>query len=178
MKRETRRLIVYGTVFSVASFGVAAAMSLSAGLFAVSGPVGVFLDPVLNLTIPLLLVSIGFQVINARGGPIVMGLVSAALFAVAFLPFLSITNLVVGTAVEGSSRVLGYRGRRAVVINTALAGGLEGILSVVLGALFIGYVLQPDLALLFTAVYFVESTVVGFAGSSLGSYLIKSGVLK
>lgn len=116
--------------------------------------------------------------INARGGPIVMGLVSAALFAVAFLPFLSITNLVVGTAVEGSSRVLGYRGRRAVVINTALAGGLEGILSVVLGALFIGYVLQPDLALLFTAVYFVESTVVGFAGSSLGSYLIKSGVLK
>lgn len=44
MKRETRRLIVYGTVFSVASFGVAAAMSLSAGLFAVSGPVGVFLD--------------------------------------------------------------------------------------------------------------------------------------
>jgi hypothetical protein len=178
MKRETRRLVVYSTVFSIASFGVAAAMSLSAGLFAVGGPVGVFLDPVINLTVPLLLISIGFQVINSKGGPLLMGLISAALFAVAFLPFLALTNVVVGLAVEGSSRILGYRGMRAVVVNTALAGGLEGIVSVLLGALFVGYLINATLALIFTVAYFAESSVIGIMSQSLGSYLLKSGVLK
>lgn len=134
-------MLIYASIYSVASFGVAAVMSLSLSLYALS----VFLDPILTLTIPLIIISVGIQAINKRNGPLLVGLISALLYGLFFLLFLSATFLVVGIVVELVSRKVGYRGFKAVMINTTLAGGLAGVLSVLFGFLFIGVPVLNDL---------------------------------
>lgn len=172
-----RRLLIYSSIFSVASFGVAAVMSLSLSLYALS----VFLDPILTLTIPLIIISVGIQLINQKNGPLLVGLISAILCGVFFLLFLSATFLVVGLVVEVVSRKVGYRGFRAVMINTTLAGGLAGVLSVIFGFIFLGIPNIHDLPLLtlvFSLLYFGESAVMGIISNNIGRFLIKSGVIK
>ncbi|MCG3109369.1 hypothetical protein L3N51_01660 [Metallosphaera sp. J1] len=172
-----RRLLIYSSIFSVASFGVAAVMSLSLSLYALS----VFLDPILTLTIPLIIISVGIQLINQKNGPLLVGLISAILYGVFFLLFLSATFLVVGLVVEVVSRKVGYRGFRAVMINTTLAGGLAGVLSVIFGFIFLGIPNIHDLPLLtlvFSLLYFGESAVMGIISNNIGRFLIKSGVIK
>ncbi|MEL9970461.1 MAG: hypothetical protein QXR57_00605 [Metallosphaera sp.] len=172
-----RKSVIYASVFSVASFGVAAAMSLSASLYVLS----VFLDPVLTLTIPLIIISIAIQAINQKNGPLLVGLINSILYAVFFLFFLSVTFLVVGIVVEMVSRKIGYRGLSAVVINTTLAGGLAGVLSVLFGFIFLGIPKIQDLSMLlvvFSIIYFLESAIMGIISNSLGKFLINSGVIK
>jgi hypothetical protein len=79
---------------------------------------------------------------------------------------------------------VGFRGLRAVLVNTTIVGGLVGILSVVFGILMVGlYGAIPfhDLVLayvIFTVIYFVESAIMGLISFKIGDYLIKSGVIK
>ncbi|MCH1770935.1 MULTISPECIES: hypothetical protein [Metallosphaera] len=172
-----RRLLIYSSIFSVASFGVAAVMSLSLSLYALS----VFLDPILTLTIPLIIISVGIQLINEKNGPLLVGLISALLYGLFFLLFLSATFLVVGVVVEAVSRKVGYRGFKAVMVNTTLAGGLAGVLSVVFGFIFLGIPAIHELPLLtlaFSLLYFGESAIMGVISNNIGKFLIKSGVIK
>ncbi|MCY0851030.1 hypothetical protein [Sulfuracidifex metallicus] len=172
-----RRLLIYSSIFSVASFGVAAVMSLSLSLYALS----VFLDPILTLTIPLIIISVGIQLINQKNGPLLVGLISALLYGIFFLLFLSATFLVVGLVVEAISRKVGYRGFKAVMINTTLAGGLAGVLSVIFGFILLGIPSVHDLPILtlaFSLLYFGESAVMGVISNNIGKFLIKSGVIK
>jgi len=173
-----RRGVIYAAVFSVASFGVAAAMSLSLSLYALS----VFLDPILTLTIPLIIISVGIQAINQKNGPLLVGIISAVLYAIFSLFFLTVSFLIAGIIVEMVSRILGYRGLKAVMVNTTLAGGLVGVLSVVFGFLFLGLPKGiTDLAILtalFSLVYFTESAVMGVISHYLGKFLLRSGVMK
>lgn len=173
-----RRSVIYAAVFSVASFGVAAAMSLSLSLYALS----VFLDPVLTLTVPLVIISIGIQAINQRNGPLLVGVISAVLYALFSLFFLTVSFLVAGIIVEAVSRVVGYRSLKAVVINTTLAGGLVGVLSVIFGFLFLGLPTGvKDISILttiFGLIYFIESAAMGFISHYLGRFLLRSGVMK
>ncbi|MEM2663311.1 MAG: hypothetical protein QW665_08635 [Metallosphaera sp.] len=172
-----RRLLIYSSIFSVASFGVAAVMSLSLSLYALS----VFLDPILTLTIPLIIISVGIQLINEKNGPLLVGLISALLYGLFFLLFLSATFLVVGVVVEAVSRKVGYRGFKAVMVNTTLAGGLAGVLSVVFGFIFLGIPAIHELPLLtlaFSLLDFGESAIMGVISNNIGKFLIKSGVIK
>ncbi|QKQ99952.1 hypothetical protein GWK48_05780 [Metallosphaera tengchongensis] len=172
------KLLIYASIFSVASFGVAAVMSLSLSLYALS----VFLDPVLTLTIPLIIISIGIQIMNRKNGPILVGVISSILYGLFGLFFLAATFLVTGVVVELVSRIVGYRGFRAVLINTTLAGGLAGVLSVLFGFMFLGVPAKINdialLTLIFSIIYFGESAVMGIISNKLGNFLLKSGVAK
>ncbi len=177
-KTIDKRTVIYAAIFSVASFAVAAAMALGFGVYAVS-VFGAFLDPIVTLTIPLIIISVGIQAINRKYGILLISLISAVLYLI--LPFLSVTFLVAGPIVELVSWSVGYRGFKAVMVNTTLAGGLIGFLSVLFGFLFLGvpHIVNLDMYLLiFGAIYFVESSIMGIASYYIGSYLIRSGVLR
>ncbi|AAK40514.1 hypothetical protein SULI_05840 [Saccharolobus solfataricus] len=173
-----RRAVIYAAVFSIASYAVAAGLALSTGLFAVN----IFADPILNLTVPLILLSIGIQVINRKLGPIFIGLISAGLYAVSFLPFIAIPLIIIALIVEGVTRVMGYRSLKAVITYTAIAGGLEGVLSTLL-ALYMVKVPAPVItsAYIWTGVavgMFAESALMGLISFYIVSYLIRAGVIK
>ncbi len=173
-----RRTAIYAAVFSVASYAIAAAMALGVGAYTV-GVLGPFLDPVVTLTVPLILISIGIQAINRKFGILLIALISAVLYVI--VPFLSVTFLVAGPIVELVSWGVGYRSFKAVMVNTTLAGWLIGFLSVLFGFLFLGVPHIPHLVeylLLFAVVYLVESAVMGYISYYIGSYLVKSGVLR
>jgi len=172
-----KKTLIYAAIFAVASYAVSAALALSIGAYAI-GILGYFLDPVVTLTVPLIIISVGIQAINKKFGPYLISLISAVLYII--LPFLAITFLVAGPVIEGVSRLVGYRSFRAVMIYTTLAGGLVGILSVIFGFILLGFPHIPNLALYlvgFSVLYFVESGIMGLLSYYLGSYLIKSVVL-
>ncbi|BCU70838.1 SPW repeat protein [Stygiolobus caldivivus] len=175
-----RRTAIYGIVFSVASYASAAVLALSVGAYALSS----FLDPLVTLTVPLILISIGLQAMNKKFSVIFLTLVNAVLYALTGLLFMVPTLVVAGVIDELVSWVVGYRGLKAVMTNTTIVGGLVGILSVVFGILMVGlYGTIPfnDLLIayaVFTVIYFVESAVMGLISFKIGDYLIKSGVIK
>ncbi|WP_338599752.1 hypothetical protein V6M85_10580 [Sulfolobus tengchongensis] len=173
-----KRALVYAVVFSIASYAVAAGFSLSTALYAIS----IFADPLLNLTVPLILLSVGIQVINRKLGPILIGLISAGLYAVSFLPFIAIPLIIISFIVEGITRIMGYRSLKAVVTYTSIAGGLEGVLSTIL-ALYMVKVPAPIVTspYIWTAVsigMFIESALMGLIAFYIVSYLIKIGVIR
>ncbi|EZQ11070.1 MULTISPECIES: hypothetical protein [Acidianus] len=175
----SRRTIIYAVIFSVASYAVAAGLALAFAAYAIS----VFTDPIVTLTIPLIIISIGVQAINKKNGPLLILLISALLYLVSGLIFLVPTFMIAGIVVELVSRLIGYRSFKAVMINTILAGSLAGIFSVVFGVLFIPPKALPFstfviLLSAFSGIYLVESTIMGGISYYLGSYLIKSGVIK
>jgi hypothetical protein len=173
-----RRAVVYAAVFSVASYAVAAGMVLGTSSFALS----IFADPFLTLTVPLILISVGIQVVNSRYGPGLIALFSSLLYAATGVLFLLPTFLVAGAVDEAVSRIVGYRGFRAVMVNTTLVGTLVGVLSVIFGILMLGVPTGThDLSLYMTAFslgYLGESALMGYLSHLLGSYLIKSGVIR
>ncbi|MEJ2769905.1 MULTISPECIES: SPW repeat protein [unclassified Stygiolobus] len=175
-----RRTIIYGVVFSIASYASAAVLALSLGAYALSS----FLDPIVTLTIPLILISVGLQAMNKKFSVIFLTLFNALLYAVSGLLFMVPTLVIAGIIDEFVSWVVGFRGLRAVLVNTTIVGGLVGILSVVFGILMVGlYGAIPfhDLVLayvIFTVIYFVESAIMGLISFKIGDYLIKSGVIK
>lgn len=173
----SRRQIIYAAIFSVASYAVAAGLALGIGAYAFS----IFTDPIVTLTIPLIIVSVGIQAINSRYGPLLILAISAVLYGASGLIFLLPTLIIAGLVVEGVSRIIGYRGFRAVLINTTLAGGLTGFFSVVFGVLMIPSSLSTftytGLAV-FSAIYFVESAIMGIISYYIGSFLIRSGILR
>lgn len=171
-----RRQIIYAAIFSVASYAVAAGLALGTASYALS----IFADPIVTLTIPLIIISIGIQAINSKYGPLIILLISAALYGISGLIFLLPALLIAGVVVEGISRIIGYRGFKAVLINTTLAGGLVGTFSVIFGILFIPSTASQFSYLLlaiFSAVYFVESAIMGVISYYIGSFLIRSGIL-
>jgi len=175
-----RRTIIYGIVFSVASYASAAVLALGIGAYALSS----FLDPIVTLTLPLVLISVGLQAMNKRFSVLFLTLVNAVLYALTGLFFMVPTLVVAGLVDEAVSWFVGYRGLRAVLINTTLVGGLVGILSVVFGIMMIGLYGTVPLQslylayLVFTVIYFAESAVMGLIAYKLGSYLISSGIIK
>ena len=171
---EKVRLWIFAVIFSVASYVVSAGISLGTAAYAAS----IFLDPLLNLTVPLLILSVGFQAINKRGGAFAIGLISAVLFALTFLFFLMATALVAGTLTEVSTYLLGYRGMKASVLNTAVYGLGEGALSVYIGALFLHYAVPILPFIAFSLVFAALGAFVGYLGQSISSYMIKSGLMK
>ncbi|AWR96377.1 hypothetical protein DFR86_01640 [Acidianus sulfidivorans JP7] len=175
--RISRREIIYAAIFSVASYAVAAGLALSFAAYAIS----VFTDPVVTLTIPLIIASIGIQAINFKYGPLLILGISSVLYGISGLIFLLPTFLVAGVVVELVSRIIGYRGFKAVLINTTLAGGLAGVFSVVFGVLMVPANLSTFTyygLLIFTVIYFAESAIMGVISYYIGSFLIKSGILK
>ncbi|AOL16176.1 hypothetical protein BFU36_04985 [Sulfolobus sp. A20] len=173
-----KKASVYAAIFSVASYAVAAAIALSSGLYAVN----IFADPILNLTVPLLIISVGIQIINRTYGPLLIGLISAVLYTISFLPFIAIPLLLIAIIVEVITRFMGYRSLKSVIIYTTIAGGLEGILSTLL-ALYMIKVPAPVVTALYIWVgvsigMFAESALMGFIAYQISSYLIKSGIVK
>ena len=176
LSKDDKRKLIYAIVFSVASYAASAGLALGTAAYALN----IFTDPMVTLTIPLIIVAIGIQAINAKNGPILILVISALLYAISGLIFLVPTFVVAGLVVEGVSRIVGYRSFKAVMINTTLAGGLAGVFSVVFGVLFVPSTASQfalDLMLAFTGIYFVESAVMGVISYYLGNFLIKSGVL-
>ena len=175
-----RRTIIYGVVFSIASYGTAAALALGTAAYAF----GSFADPIVTLTIPLILTSIGLQAMNEKYSVLFLNLVNAVLYAVTFLFFMVPTLVIAGVVDEIISWFVGYRSFKAVMINTTVIGTITGIGSVIFGILMVGlYGAIPfhDLILayiVFTVIYLVESVIMGFISYKLGSYLIKSGIIK
>ncbi|MGC8601982.1 MAG: hypothetical protein ACP5LS_06180 [Thermoprotei archaeon] len=171
---EATRLWVFAAIFSIASYAVSAGLSLGTAAYAAS----IFLDPLVNLTLPLLILSVGFQAINKRGGALAIGIITAALFALSFMFFLTITELIAGALTEVSAYFVGYRGLKASTINTAVFGLSEGALSVEIGALFLHYAV-PALPLVAFAVAFAAlGAFIGYLGESITSYLVRSGIMK
>jgi len=166
-------------VFSIASYATAA-LALGTAAYAP----GSFTDPIVTLTIPLILISIGLQAMNEKYSVLFLALLNAALYAATFLFFMVPTLIITGVVDEMISWFVGYRSFKAVMLNTTVVGTITGIGSVVFGILMVGlYGAIPfhDLILVyivFTVIYLVESAVMGFISYKLGSYLIKSGIIK
>jgi len=175
-----RRTIIYGVVFSIASYATAAVLALGVGAYALSS----FTDPIVTLTLPLILISVGLQAMNEKYSVLFLTLVNAALYAATGLLFMVPTLVVAGVIDEVITWFIGYRSFKAVIINTTVVGTLTGIGSVIFGILMVGlYGTIPfhDLILayiVFTAIYLVESVIMGLISYKLGSYLIKSGIIK
>jgi hypothetical protein len=87
-----RRTIIYGVVFSIASYASAAVLALSIGAYALSS----FLDPIVTLTIPLILISVGLQAMNKKFSVIFLTLFNALLYAVSGLLFMVPTLVLAG----------------------------------------------------------------------------------
>lgn len=173
-----RRATIYAAIFSIASYAIAAGLALSTGLYAIN----IFADPILNLTVPLIILSVGIQIINRKLGPLLIGLISAALYAVSFLFFIAIPLVLIALIVELLTRLMGYRSLKAVVTYTCIAGGLEGVLSTLL-ALYMIRVPAPVVTSIYiwigmSITMFLESAVMGVIAYFITSYLIKSGVVK
>jgi len=175
-----RRTIIYGVVFSIASYATAAVLALGVGAYALSS----FTDPIVTLTIPLILISVGLQAMNEKYSVLFLTLVNAVLYAATGLLFMVPTLLVAGVVDEVITWFIGYRSFKAVITNTTVVGTLTGIGSVIFGILMVGlYGTIPfhDLILayvVFTVIYLVESVIMGLISYKLGSYLIKSGIIK
>ncbi|AHC51221.1 hypothetical protein SUSAZ_04000 [Sulfolobus acidocaldarius SUSAZ] len=177
-----RRAIIYGVVFSIASYVTAAILAVGSSVYAL----GSFLDPIVTLTVPLILISIGLQAMNKRYSIILLALINSLLYYITSpaLLFMVPTFLVSGVIDEVISWTIGYRGLRAVMINTTVVGGLIGVLSVFFGSILIGiYGSVPFSSLLlayviFGVIYFVESAIMGYISYKIGSYLINSGIMK
>ncbi|BBG23972.1 hypothetical protein [Sulfuracidifex tepidarius] len=174
---ETRKKVLYASVFSVASFAAAAAIATTFNGYAINA----FADPIANLTLPLIILAIGIQIINEKYGPILIALISALLYTIAFLPFLSVSLLAVGIIVEIVTRKIGYRSLSAVITYTTIAGTGEGILSTYL-AYFMVKVPVPMPGLLdwvvFSVIMAIESAAMGAISFKVGNYVIRSGVIK
>jgi len=172
-----RKKVLYASVFSVASFAAAAAIATTFNGYAINA----FADPIANLTLPLIILAIGIQIINEKYGPLLIALVSALLYTIAFLPFLSASLLVVGIIVEIVTRKIGYRSLSSVVTYTTIAGTGEGILSTYLAYFMVKVpVPMPGIAdwVIFSVIMAIESAVMGVVSFKVGNYLIKSGVIK
>ncbi len=178
---DTRRKLIYAVAFSVVSFVISAALSLGVGGYVLN----VFFDPILNLTLPLIVVMVGIQAINDKMGPLYIGLITAVLFIVFFLPFITIPWIIIAVVVEFLTRKIGYRGLKAVVTYTTITGALEGILSVALAVSLFTYLLPKNVPMptptdwaIFSIIMIVESAVMGFISHYLGQYFIKVGIIK
>lgn len=175
-----RRTIIYGVVFSIASYATAAVLALSVGAYAVSS----FTDPIVTLTLPLILISIGVQAMNEKYSVLFLALVNALLYAAIGLLFMVPTFIIAGMVDEVISWFVGYRSFKAVMINTTVVGTLAGFFSTLFGIFMVGIVgIIPfnDLLLafiVFTVIYLAESAVMGLVSYKLGSYMIKSGIIK
>lgn len=175
-----KRTIIYGVVFSIASYASAAALALGIGAYAFSS----FTDPIVTLTIPLILISIGLQAMNEKFSVLLLTLVNAALYAATGLLFMVPTLVIAGIVDEVITWFVGFRGFKAVMINTTLVGTLVGILSVIFGIMMagiIGTIPFHDLMMayaVFTVIYLLESGIMGLISYKLGSYLLESGIIK
>ncbi|MBB5253557.1 hypothetical protein [Sulfurisphaera ohwakuensis] len=174
------RTVIYGVVFSIASYASAAALALSIGAYAISS----FTDPIVTLTIPLILLSIGLQAMNEKFSVLLLTLINAVLYAATGLLFMVPTLVIAGVIDEIITWFVGFRSFKAVMINTTVVGTLVGILSVIFGIMMVGLIGSipfKDLALaylIFTIIYLVESAIMGLISYKLGSYLLKSGIIK
>ncbi|BFH72356.1 hypothetical protein SJAV_03000 [Sulfurisphaera javensis] len=175
-----RRTIIYGVIFSIASYAAAAVLALGIGAYVLSS----FADPIVTLTVPLILISIGLQAMNEKFSVLLLTLINAALYAATGLLFMVPTLIIAGVVDEVITWFVGYRSFRAVLINTTVVGTLAGILSVVFGIIMVKlYGVTPfnDLMLayiVFTVIYLIESAIMGIISYKLGSYLLKSGIIK
>lgn len=175
-----RRTIIYGVVFSIASYASAAALALSIGAYAFSS----FTDPIVTLTIPLILISIGLQAMNERFSVLLLTVINAALYALTGLLFMVPTLIIAGLVDEVITWFIGFRSFKAVMVNTTIVGTLTGILSVIFGIIMIGIIGSipfHDLMLaygVFTVIYLVESLIMGLISYKIGSYLIESRIIK
>jgi len=165
------RLPTYAVAFSLAFYLAAAVLSIGTGAYKLS----VFYDPLLNSTLPLLVLSIAFQVIDRRGTALALGVVIAALFAISSMLFLTISELAAGVLTELSAGLVGYRGLKASVINTSTFGLTEGALSVPIGSLFLRYDVPPLAFLAFLPALAVVSACMGLAGEILWSHISRAG---
>lgn len=176
---ETRKKLIYSTAFAVISFAVSAglALGLAGYLF------NVFMDPIINLTLPLMIVIIGIQAINDKNGPLYIGLITAVLFIIMFLPFLTIPWLIIAGIVEVITRKIGYRGLKPVTVYTTITGAIEGILSVYFAILF-GLIPKgvplpsPADWAIYSLIMIVESAVMGVISHYVGQYFIRVGIIK
>ncbi len=174
---ESRKKVLYAAVFSVASFAAAAAIATTFNGYAINA----FADPIANLTLPLIILAVGIQLINDKYGPLMIAVISALLYTIAFLPFLSVSLLVVGAIVELITRKTGYRSLRSVLTFTAIAGAGEGVLSTYLAYFMVKVpVPMPGLLdwIIFSTIMIVESIIMGGIAFKIGEYIIKSGIIK
>jgi len=168
------RLWVFAAIFSVASYVVSAGISLGTAAYVAS----IFLDPLLNLTVPLLILSVGFQAINERWGAFAIGVIMAVLFALIFMFFLTVAELAAGLLTEATAYFLGYRGLKASVINTAVYGVTEGALSVYVGSLFLHYAIPALPFTGFAVAFALIGALMGYLGQSVSSYMLRSRLMR
>ncbi|MUN28098.1 hypothetical protein [Sulfuracidifex metallicus] len=174
---NTKRKVLYSAVFSVASFAAAAAIASTFNGYAINA----FADPIANLTLPLIILSVGIQVINDKYGPALIAVISALLYTIFYLPFLTVSLLVVGAIVELVTRKTGYRSISSVTLYTTIAGTGEGILSTYLAYFMVKVpVPMPPLFdwVVFSIIMVVESILMGIISYKVGSYLVKTGIVK
>jgi len=173
-----RRTIIYGVVFSIASYATAAALALGTAAYAIN----VFTDPIVTLTIPLIIISIGLQAMNEKYSVLLLALISAVLYIP--IPFMVPTLIIAGVVDELITWFIGYRSFKAVMTNTTVVGTITGVGSVIFGILMLGMPKTIPFnnlilaGIIFTVIYLVESAIMGYISYKLGSYLIKSGIIK
>ncbi|BCU66940.1 hypothetical protein HS7_03770 [Sulfolobales archaeon HS-7] len=177
MKKWVRTLL-FSAIFSVAAFAVDAGFTVGLSSYAIS-PI---LDPFLEFTIPLMIIVIGFNVINSRPAALEIALISALVYAASSLLFLVPGIIISGVIIEGFCFLIGYRGLKASLAQGGTFAVINGILSFVFGALFLGahsiIRVTPTLILILTPAFLVEGIVIGSISWKIFNYMMKSGIIK